>query len=186
VSSWLRRAGRGVDATGAAVIWSVAEGRRGRRWREVRSIDGRVASSLLLETDPDGRFSHTELATAAGLLTLHPEDDATLHGNVVTRQGIEHVTGIPWEPDGLLLVAGSVISVVASLTALHRRAAADGQTVCSGVTIDLSLRLDPAPMPVQRASPLRWRIGEAPLVEIDSEGLPLLRQGEAWPLEQGD
>ena len=56
-----------------------------------------VRSSLLLELDPDGRFSHLELSTAAGLLTLHPEGDGTIHGNAVTTAGLTHVIGLPWD-----------------------------------------------------------------------------------------
>ena len=92
----LRRAGRGRVADGTDVTWSVAEGRRGRRWREVRTREEGIVARLLLETDPDGRFAHLELSTAAGLLTLHPEGDGTLHGNAVTADGVEHVVGVPW------------------------------------------------------------------------------------------
>jgi len=88
----------------------MAEGRRGSRWREVRADDGAVVSSLLLELDPMRRFSHLELATAAGLLTLHPEGDGSLHGNAVEATGVRHVVAVPWQPDDLLVVAGSPIS----------------------------------------------------------------------------
>ena len=75
----------------------VGEGRR----RDDRDLDGRrgpqgpplargrgarrrtSSTPLLLETDPDGRFSHLELARADGLWTFHPEADGTLHGNHV-------------------------------------------------------------------------------------------------------
>ena len=93
MSEPLRRAGAGGLVDGSHVVWSVAEGRRGRRWREVRTApDGGVVSSLLLETDPDGRFSHTELATPAGLLTLHPEgnDEAILRWNTCARLIMRH------------------------------------------------------------------------------------------------
>ena len=45
--------------------------------------DGDVVSSLLLELDPSGRFSHLELARADGLWTFHPETDGTIHGKSV-------------------------------------------------------------------------------------------------------
>src|SRR5436189_2001251 len=92
----LRRAGHGSMADGSEITWSMAEGSRGSRWREVRVLDESVVSSLLLELDPDGRFSHLELATTAGLLTLHPEGDGTLHGNAVTADGVHHVVAVPW------------------------------------------------------------------------------------------
>ena len=88
MADWLRQAGHGRAPDGSIVTWSVAEGRRGRRWREVVRAGEGIRSSLLLELDPDGRFSHLELSTAAGLLTLHPEPDGTLHGNAVTAEGI--------------------------------------------------------------------------------------------------
>ena len=50
----VRRAGSGQFVDGTDVIWSVADGRKGRRWREVRSKAGVVVSSLLLETFPEG------------------------------------------------------------------------------------------------------------------------------------
>jgi hypothetical protein len=160
MTDWLRRAGRGRDAEGWWVVWSIAEGSRGRRWREVRHRDGAVAHSLLLETDPDGRFSHLELSTASGLLTLHPEPDGTLHGNVVTLDGIEHIRGLAWTPDSVVIVEGSTISLIA--------ASIDPSRPC--VLISLGLRVDAARV-----------IGEAPSVAED--GLPVLDAGRIWPLE---
>ena len=95
----VRRAGAGRAVDGTDVVWSVAEGRKGRRWREVRSRDGVVVSSLLLESFTDRRFAHLELSTAAGLLTLHPESDGTLHGNAVLTDGVDHIVGLAW-PSG--------------------------------------------------------------------------------------
>jgi hypothetical protein len=66
VADLVRRAGTGRFVDGSDVVWSVAEGQKGRRWREVRSRDGIVLSSLLLETFPDRGFAHLELSTAAG------------------------------------------------------------------------------------------------------------------------
>ena len=74
--------GRGPE-DGTLVTWTVAEGRKGRRWREVVARGADVVHALLLETDPNGRFSHLELARADGLWTFHPEVDGTLHGNHV-------------------------------------------------------------------------------------------------------
>src|SRR4029453_869598 len=110
----LRRAGTGRFVDRTDVVWTVAEGRRGRRWREVRSRDGVVLSSLLLETDTEQRFAHLELSTPAGLLTLHPEPDGTLPGNAVTGRGARHVEGVPWPAGSLLVVDGSAISIAAA------------------------------------------------------------------------
>lgn len=103
----LRLGGCGVGLDGEQLVWSVAEGARGGRWREVASLGGAVRRSVLLEISPAGRVTRLELATAAGLLTLHPEpDESALHGNVVTTDGIRHVA-LAWSPDHHLLVLAS-------------------------------------------------------------------------------
>jgi hypothetical protein len=159
----LRRAGRGRLPDGSTVIWSVSQGSRGRRWREIRrTADGVLITSLLLETNPDGRFAHIELSTAAGLLTLHPEADGTLHGNVVTTLGIRHVVGLPWTPGSVVLVEGSVLASAAAMRTLVGNAA-DG--------VRITLELD---VVVTR---------EAVSLEVDEDGLPVLDDGAAWPLE---
>ncbi len=112
---FIRLAGWATLADGWTITWTVADGRKGRRWREVVARGPDVRHSLLLETDPDGRFSHLELARADGLWTFHPEADRTLHGNHVDRTttGIRHVAGIPFEARAVLLVVGSPMSVAA-------------------------------------------------------------------------
>ena len=42
-----------------------------------------------------------------------------------------------------------------------------------------------ADVPVERLSPTRWQIGEGSPIEIDEAGLPVLADGEWWPLELG-
>jgi hypothetical protein len=116
-----------------------------------------IRSSLLLELDPDGRFSHLELSTAAGLLTLHPEGDGTLHGNAVTADGVHHVVALPWDADGTVLLDGSAVC----------RAAARGRT---GVVILLDLVLREV---VEFESPYL----------ADPAGMPLLDDARTWPLE---
>lgn len=165
MSDWLRRAGRGRDGDGAVVTWSVAEGSRGRRWREVVTADGAVQSSLLLELDPGGRFSHLELSTAAGLLTLHPEGDATLHGNAITSDGVRHVMGWPWERRRAIWVHGSSICLAAG-----RRP--DGTRAVEWLVIDRDLHLET----VVRVMRPNWRL-------VDAESLPVLEDGTSWSLE---
>lgn len=169
MSDWLRRAGRGTLTDGTAVAWSVAEGRRGRRWREVRTGPEGVISSLLLETDPERRFAHIELATAAGLLTLHPEADGTLHGNIVAADGIRHVIGRPWPAGATLDVEGSAIAAAA--TAWSARAA-DG---AAEPTVTVTLHLD-----------LVVGLAASASIATDDDGLPLLVDGASWPLEGGE
>jgi hypothetical protein len=162
---WLRRAGSGRGPGGSQVVWSVAEGRRGRRWREVViASDGGIRSSLLLELDPAGRFSHLELSTAAGLLTLHPERDGTLHGNAVTAAGVAHVRGEPWQPDSAIALEGSWICAAAS-----RRPDGSWPASVLRVGLDLSMATEPA--------------GFDPS-QVDADGLPALDGGTTWPLEE--
>lgn len=163
MAEWLRRAGVGQAPDGATVTWSVAEGRRGRRWREVVAIDDGIRSSLLLELDPDGRFSHLELSSAAGLLTLHPEADGTLHGNAITRGGIEHVRGIPWHRDRAIELEGSIVCAAAAIRP-------DGARATTFLRIGLSLGLETVADAADRSF-------------VTDDGLPRLAGGRTWALE---
>jgi hypothetical protein len=179
----VRRAGRGTDATAALVVWSVADGRRGRRWREVRSVvGGGVLSSLLLETDPDGRFSHTELGTAAGLLTLHPETDGTLHGNVVTTAGLEHIAALRWSADAVLVIESSTIAATAAAHGLRQSVATRTSVSRPAVFVDLGLAVWPGDVTIERTGESTWRLGSA-RIAVDDDGLPLLTGAKIWPLE---
>jgi hypothetical protein len=164
---WLRVAGTGRSPDGATVTWSVAEGRRGRRWREAVVRDGAVVHSLLLELDPEGRFAHLELTTPAGLLTLHPEGDGTIHGNAVAAAGITHVRGLPWEPDDVVLIDGSVVCAVVAVQWQLGRGAEDLGVL--RVAVNLSLERE------------RRSIERVP---VDGRGLPLLEDAHQWPLEE--
>jgi hypothetical protein len=184
----VRAAGAGTDGTGRTVTWTVSEGSRGRRWREVVAADGQVGHALLLETGPDGRFSHLEFAAADELWTLHPERDGTLHGNAVTAAdgGVRHIEGRPFPPDTLLIVEGSTISRAA--IAWHA-----GSSTPVGVSEPrpaVVLRIDPLNLAeietitLQHRSLTRWRIGDGPAFDVDDDGLPLLENGRTWPLER--
>jgi hypothetical protein len=179
---WLRRAGHGGQADGSVVVWSVAEGRRGRRWREVVTENGAVRSSLLLELDADGRFSHLELSTAAGLLTLHPEGDGTLHGNSIGPAGVRHVAGLPWEQDAIVLLAGSVVSRAVATRLLSRSIEPGESRTEAGLVIGLDLVLDRRDVTISRGREGEWGFdGEDPLT-VDSNAIPLLRDRVEWPL----
>jgi hypothetical protein len=165
--AWLRVAGTGRSLDGATVTWSVAEGRRGRRWRESVARDGAVLHSLLLELDPDGRFAHLEVTTAAGLLTLHPEGDGTIHGNAITAAGITHVHGLPWHMDDVIDIERSVVcEAIAGQWQLARGA---GDLGVVRVRPDLSLTRD------------RTRTWA---VQVDERGLPVLGDAHQWALEE--
>ena len=165
----LRFGGRGQGAEGASVVWSVAEGERGRRWREVRNIGHGVASSLLLETDPSGRFVHLELSTPSGLLTLHPENDGTLHGHAIVSDGVEHVAGLAWDVDGIALLDGSTVCRLAAVASLPT-----------------TLWIEVKPIRIERLAADTWRFSAEEPFSVDRRGLPLLRGGEVWPLERDE
>jgi hypothetical protein len=163
----VRLAGSVRRGDGTLVTWTLAEGRKGRRWREVvTSDDGGMRWALLYETDPDGAFSHLELASAAGLATLHPEGDGTLHGNVVEPEGgVRHIVGAPFEPGSALLVAGSLVAA-AAVAAGHPPGSAATVLDPLGLTLDV------------RA------IVEGDLSPVDQDGAPRLPGGAIWPLER--
>ena len=71
VITLLRRAGSGRLTDGSRLVWTVAEGSRGRRWRWTHTSDVGLSSVGLLELDEQGGFSRLELGSAVGLLTLH-------------------------------------------------------------------------------------------------------------------
>jgi len=138
----------------------VAEGRRGRRWRSARrDANGVLLSDLLLEVDPAGRWTRLELASARGILTLHPEpDDTAVHGNVVTGKGVVPQV-FAWSPGHRLVVAGEPVAAVA----LGRGCADAPPARGLRVTADLAVTAEEA------------------IVEPagSSDGLP----GPWWPLE---
>lgn len=164
MSQPVRLAGRVRRSDGSTVTWTLAEGGKGRRWREVVADGRSVRWSLLYETDPVGRFSHLELATPSGLATLHPETDGTLHGNVVTEAGVRHVVAFAVPNGAAMLVQGSFIS--GAVIARDREPGAPA-VVLDPVTLQLATR----------------PLVEADLVAVDVTGAPLDAAGERWPLE---
>ncbi len=161
---WLRRAGRLEVGDGQVVLWSVAEGRRGRRWRSIRrDAAGRLVSDLLLEVDTAGRWVRLELATAGGILTLHPEaDDMAAHGNVVTAGGVVPLA-FAWSPGHRLAITEEPVAA-AALGGLPDPGAALGPGLVVGP--DLAVTAVPAV--------------ESP--PAPPGGLP----GPSWPLEVGE
>lgn len=182
----LRFGGRGQGADGAAVVWSVAEGTRGRRWREVRNVGHGVATSLLLETDPSGRFAHLELSTPSGLLTLHPEDDGTLHGHAIVSDGVEHVAGLAWDADGIAMLDGSTVCRLAAIASLAGRVEIGGSRAHLAAVIPPTLWIEVKPIRIERLAAATWRFGVEEPFAVGRRGLPELRGGEIWPLERDD
>jgi len=180
---WLRRAGRGRTDDGAVAIWTISDGSRGRRWREaVVDHEGSIRSSLLFETDLDRCFSHMELSTAVGLLTLHPETDGTLHGNVVSRDGIRHVVGLPWERAGVVGIEASPLALAAALFLLERQVGEGTALEVASIEIGLDLVVTAGRTWIERRTD-GWRLGGRAVDRGRAGGLPALRDDVDWPLE---
>jgi hypothetical protein len=172
------------------VTWTVAEGGRGRRWREVIATGDAVQHSLLLETSPDGRFSHLELARAGGLWTFHPEGDGSLHGNAVERDvhEVRHVVGWAFKPGDLMLVEGSPLSAAAIAWHSSRTTSEEPQrarvTARAGVILRVNGSIDAVEaIRLERLVDGSWQVGHEPAIVIDDAGLPLLSGGVICPLE---
>jgi hypothetical protein len=182
----VRRAGTGLLHDGGRTTWTVADGGRGRRWRSMLTEDGLLVGSLLLETHRDGAVTKLELATAAGLLTLHPEG-SRLHGNVARPTGLEHVT-LPWPERGLLIIVGTPATAATAARLLEPHVGVgEGHTVM-GVSVGIDLDVTPTTFRVARVADRRWVFviaasGSALAVDLDEDGIPLLADGDSWPLE---
>ena len=184
-----RLGGRTDLPSGDLVVWSAADGRRGRRWRESTSREGVVLRTILAETGPGGDLRRLEMSTAAGLLTLHPDDGGmTLHGNVVAPDGIRHLE-FAWAPDRAILVEGSR-ALTAIGVAWIGRGIDDGRSAEAEV-LRIDDRLIPLPgsLRIERLGPLTWRLSggagaDGDLVAtLDADGLPSTER-TVWPLER--
>jgi hypothetical protein len=186
----VRRGGSGTLPDGGEIAWSVADGRRGRRWRAATTRAGALADSLLLEVDADGRPARLELATAAGLLTLHPEAGGSLHGNAVTAVGIRHLV-FDWSDAHELEIEGNPIpSAVTAARLASTVRVGEGRTVPVVVAgQDLVVRVAERRFDRLDAAG-SWRIagdGEAKLLAVEPDGLVRWPEhGNEWPLELDD
>jgi hypothetical protein len=159
MSDWLRRAGSGRQVDGSDVTWSIAEGERGRRWRWTVSDLGLVRHVALVEIDPAGAFTRLELATALGLLTLHPEPDRrSIHGNVVTADGVRPLA-LDWSASAALAIAGDSF----------------GSAVLLGGAAAPTLVIRPRLGVVAGDS--------SPALERDGRGIPILADAREWALD---
>jgi len=157
----LRRAGSGRAPDGALVTWSVAEGGRGRRWRwVVTAAGGDVRHAGLIELDTTGRFARLELASGAGMLTLHPSGGGrTARGNVV-RAGAVDPLEMAW-PDG---VGVAIVGDAFGSALAPGASAGEGWTVTSALS-------------------LRWAALAEPRLAVDDRGVPILDDAHEWALE---
>jgi hypothetical protein len=144
------------------VVWSLAEGVRGRRWRWTIQIGSGLRSSTLAEIDPAGRFARLELSTAVGMLTVHPEPDRrSIHGNVVHSGGVrpiaeawtdEVVLGLEGDPFGTAILGGG--------------AERKSLLVAAGLVV----------------TPRGTEV--VPALDVDDRGVPILVGATEWPLEE--
>jgi hypothetical protein len=190
VSAFLRVAGTGLLPDRSKLVWSVADGRRGRRWRAMASRDGAVTHALLLEVRPDGRLSRLELTTPAGMLTLHPDEAGTvLHGNVVGADGVRHLR-LTWDDEHGLEVVDSTFAAAVTAHRLAGSVAVGEGRDLPVLRIGVDLAIVPATRRYERIGKGEWRV--APLADgagafalrIDERGIPMSLEGAAeWPLE---
>lgn len=189
MTAWLRLAGRGRLANGSTLVWSVAEGGRGRRWRaETLNADGAVVRAVLLEVGLDGRPARLEVSSAAGMLTLHPESDGrSAHGNVVAADGVRPLV-LPWSAEHEIVVAGVPLGELVALRRLARRIGV-GEGVEVPVLVigaDLAVRAERRVM--RRVTASRWTIddgGADTTIDVDERGIPVgLDDPDEWPLEE--
>ncbi len=165
MTDWLRRAGRGRLANDDIVVWSVAEGARGRRWRWVHQVhQGFTGPAGLIELTPDGTLGRLELSAYGGLLTFHPEADGrSAHGNIVSADRV-HPIATAWQPDWGIGILGDPFG------------SAVGGWKGSGLVI------------VYANDAIVWREpGRHPDVEglpYDGRGIPILDDAAEWPLEE--
>lgn len=192
MSPLVRVAGVATLADGSGVTWSVADGRRGRRWRAVTKRRDSLIGSLLLEIGVEGRPTRLELATDAGLLTLHPEPSGGLHGNVVTADGIRHLA-LPWTDDHELEVEPLSISGAVTARRLSGRLAAGEGIGVPVVVVGADLTVRESTRRYVHLDAATWRIegdGTGRVLSVDDRGVPnwATGGGEAvlaleWPLE---
>lgn len=141
------------------MIWSVAQGARGTRWRwTVTTGEGSLVHTALIELDPAGRLARLELETGTGMLTLHPAlDGRSAHGNVVRVDRVDHIA-IDWPASA---AAGIADDPFGSAVAGWRG---------TGWLVRHDLTLERGPVDV-------------PALEVDGRGIPVLSDPIQWPLE---
>ena len=186
MSELVRRAGRVGQADGSVILWSVADGRRGRRWRVAVARDGGFVSSTLLEVSAAGRPVRLELTTSGGLLTLHPEASGDLHGNAVTQGGVRHLR-YAWSDEHELVVSGvPILDAVTAQRLAGSTPAGEGRTV-PVVVVGLELAIREGVRSFHRLDAVTWRIdgeGDQETMTIDARGIPRWSGDvDEWPLE---
>ncbi len=187
----MRLGGRIVLGSGDVVVWSAADGRRGRRWRESVTRDGAVRRVLLAESAAAGSgLQRLEVASAAGLLTLHPDaNGSTLHGNVVGHDGVTHL-GFAWSPEHTILMDGSPALTAITLALMGRGVSVGERRTAATLRIDDRLAPAAGRLAVERLGPRSWRLADpdrqtesAEVVDLDEDDLLTAGTRTTWPLE---
>jgi hypothetical protein len=184
---FLRLAGRARLDDDRVLIWSVAEGLRGRRWRATITDHG-LQSVLLLEIAADGSPARLELATAAGMLTFHPEADRrSIHGNVVSADGVRPLA-LPWSPEHGLHAVRHPITAATIVFRLAASLAIGAVAEVPVVSIDDELRTRAGVCRVERQADGRWRLAaddHEMTLALSDDGVPRFdRAATDWPLEE--
>ena len=186
MSREVRVAAHDRDARNRDVVWTVADGRNGRRWRELTIDPAGPVRSLLLETDSQGSWIRLEISAAEGLLSLHPEGDGSIHGNLTSKLGVRHLSPGKIKP-ARVDVPGPLIAEAALCWALTRQLkVGEGRTIQLAVVTD-NLGVAMADLSAERRTTATWELRDGDrrrLVELDDNGLPVAHVGaEHWPLE---
>ncbi|HLX35830.1 MAG TPA: hypothetical protein VKR30_11400 [Candidatus Limnocylindrales bacterium] len=174
------------DARNRDVVWTVADGRNGRRWRELAVDASGAARSLVLETDGQGTWQRLELSGADGLLTLHPEGDGSIHGNVTSRAGVRHLSLGKVKP-ARIDIPGSLVAEAALCWAMTRQLRVGERRTIAVVTVAEPVTVALSEIVVERRTTATWELRDGDrrrLVELDEDGLPVGHLGaDRWPLE---
>jgi hypothetical protein len=186
VSPQVRVAARDRDSRNRDVVWTAADGRNGRRWRELATTGGAVARSLLLETDNQGGWLRLEVSGVDGLLSLHPEGDGSIHGNIADRTGVRHFSLGKQKP-ARVDVPGSLVCEAALCWSMSRHVRVGERRAIEVARVAEPLIVAIAEVTVERRTTATWELQDSAgrrLVELDDDGLPVSHVGaEHWPLE---
>lgn len=181
----VRQAGRLADDAGRTLTWSIADGRRGRRWRwTVVDRRGSLLVTHTLETDRRGQFLRLESSAASGLLTLHREADGSIHGNRIAERGVDHLI-LEAPAPGAFLIGRTELGVAILLAALKRPASKVPIDLVE-VGDDLAIRLVNATIRPDEDG--AWEVRTNRLTRratLGPDGLPESSDHDAvrWPLD---
>ncbi len=196
-SGQVRRAGRASLPDGAVLLWSIAEGSQGTRWRASTRGPNGLLWDMLLEVGADGRPGRLEMTAPAGQLTLHPErDGSSAQGNVVTMAGVRPLS-FPWSARHWFESRQSPITTAAMVRSLRADVGVGEFRHVPGLHIDGALQVWRGERGVVRLSDSRWSIEEADgsrwELSLNGDGLPIFEAGDhrlddsetapVWPLE---